>query len=118
MKFRYNISTRIISLLTGLVFLNMSFFMAEVAALKLQKDSELLQNIVKLISFAGVEEEKDAASEPGDTTKNFKGIDICLLGELNANRNPKNKSIGKFAEYLTAELSSGNSDTITQPPES
>ena len=48
------------TLFTGLIFLNMSFFLAEVSALKLNQDKKMVSNIIKLISSSAAEEEKDA----------------------------------------------------------
>jgi hypothetical protein len=47
------------TLFTGLIFLNMSFFLAEVSALKLNQDKKMIANIAKLISTSAAEEEKD-----------------------------------------------------------
>ena len=44
---------------TAIIFLNMSFFLAEVSALKLHKDKELIANIAKLLSTSAAEEERD-----------------------------------------------------------
>ena len=49
----------LMTLFTGLIFLNMSFFLAEVAALKLNQDKKMFANIVKLLSTSAAEEEKD-----------------------------------------------------------
>ena len=66
MKFyRKQTVTRIFSLLTGLIFLNMSFFLAEVCLLDL-KDRQMIENVCNLVLIAGVEEERDAHSS-GDT---------------------------------------------------
>jgi hypothetical protein len=44
---------------TAVIFLNMSFFLAEVSALKLDKDKKMIANIAKLISTSAAEEERD-----------------------------------------------------------
>jgi hypothetical protein len=62
---------------TGIIFLNMSFFLAEVTALKLAGNKALVENIAKLISGGGLEEEKDASTETaegGDVT--VKEVDL------------------------------------------
>jgi hypothetical protein len=48
------------SVFTALVFLNMSFFLAEISALKIEKNKPLLENVAKLIAGSSAEEEKDA----------------------------------------------------------
>ncbi len=49
---------RIFSLFTGIVFLNMSFFLAEVCMLDL-KDKQMIENVCNLILNGGLEEERD-----------------------------------------------------------
>lgn len=64
------------SLFTGLIFLNMSFFLAEVSALKLNKDKKMVANIAKLISSSSQEEEKDAF---GGTDKDCSAKEVDLI---------------------------------------
>jgi hypothetical protein len=58
---RNQTTTRIFSLLTGVMFLNMSFFLAEVCMLDL-KDRQVIENICELVLNGGFEEERDAHS--------------------------------------------------------
>jgi hypothetical protein len=53
------------ALFTGLVFLNMSFFLAEVSLLKFNQ-KELIENIASLILNSGFEEERDCESSGAD----------------------------------------------------
>lgn len=62
---RQSYLTRVFSLLTGLVFLNMSFFLAEVSMLKYSK-KELVE-IARLILNMGYEEERDGEPSVTDT---------------------------------------------------
>ena len=50
---------RMMTLFTGILFLNMSFFLFEVKILELDKDQRMIENIAKLIAGAASEEEKD-----------------------------------------------------------
>ena len=61
---------------TGLVFLNMSFFLAEVSALKLDQDKKMISNIAKLLSTSAAEEEKDAF---GGTDEDNSAKEIHLI---------------------------------------
>ena len=54
------------TLLTGMVFLNMSFLLSEVSLLKLSK-REQIENIAKLIFNGGLEEERDGETSGTDT---------------------------------------------------
>ena len=60
-SFRTKYFAKAFSVITGLLFLNMSFFLAEMAMLKVS-DRQILENIVRLIATGGFEEERD-----GDT---------------------------------------------------
>lgn len=70
---------RMMTLFTGIVFLNMSFFLFEVSLLKLDKDHKMIENIAKLIAGAASEEEKDvfgSSSEKDNLTTN--ALDLFL----------------------------------------
>lgn len=54
----------------------MSFFLAEVAALKLNQDKKTFSNIVKLISNSAAEEEKDAF---GGTDEDCSAKEVDLI---------------------------------------
>ncbi len=62
---RQHYLTKAFSLITGLIFLNMSFFLAEVSMLKFNK-KELIE-IAKLILNTGLEEERDGESSSADS---------------------------------------------------
>lgn len=63
MLFRKSILTKPLAILTGIIFLNLSFIMAEVNVFELEKNNHALYDIlVSLISVSG-EEEKDASGE-------------------------------------------------------
>jgi hypothetical protein len=60
MKFYRTIFVRkAMAILTGLLVLNMSFFLAEVDALELLHNKQMVENIARLIMGAATEEEKD-----------------------------------------------------------
>lgn len=63
--FRIESCTRLFSLLTAVIFLNMSFFVAEVCFLDIS-DKHMIENISNLVLNSGLEEERDAHS--GDTS--------------------------------------------------
>lgn len=59
--------TRISALLTGVIFLNMSFFLAEVCLLDI-KDARMIENVCNLVINGGLEEERDTHSTSGDAS--------------------------------------------------
>ncbi|HYG19574.1 MAG TPA: hypothetical protein VD816_11630, partial [Ohtaekwangia sp.] len=74
--FRAVLIRKTCAIFTGLLVLNMSFFLAEVQALQLLRDKQMVENVARLILGAANEEEKDfsGSSEAGV----FSGKDISL----------------------------------------
>lgn len=72
--------TKIFSLITGVIFLNMGFFLAEVSLLNID-DRQMIENVCNLVLNGGLEEERDAHSTgtdgPGKTFSLF-SQDILL----------------------------------------
>ena len=73
---RQHFLTKAFTLVTGLIFLNMSFFLAEVCILKYNKTE--LADIAKLILNAGFEEERDGETPGADSI----GKEVGLLMNL------------------------------------
>ncbi len=96
------------TLLTGLIFLNMSFFLFEVSALKLNKDKKMFSNIIKLISSSAAEEEKDAFGGADEDSK-VKEVDLifnytthpvhCIISEVNNKRTVFNQGVPLLGSY-------------------
>lgn len=73
--FRQYFLSRAFSLITGVLFLNMSFFLVEVSLLEIT-DHQIIENIARLISTGGFEEERD-----GETTEkgaSAKEVDLLI----------------------------------------
>lgn len=73
---RHVTATKVFSLFTAVIFLNTSFFLAEVRMLDLQ-DQQILENICNLVLNVGLEEERDGHSPGTDTPLK----EIALLGD-------------------------------------
>ena len=69
------------TLFTGLIFLNMSFFLFEISALKLNQDKTMFSNIIKLASSNATEEEKDAF---GGTDEDCSAKEVDLIFSYSA----------------------------------
>jgi len=78
MIFNNNYVTNVIALFTGLIIFNMSFFLAEVSALKLTQDKKMIENIVKLISSSAPEEEKDVFGGSAGEEGSAKEVDLIF----------------------------------------
>lgn len=117
MKFYRNTFIRkTLVLLTGLLVLNMSFFLAEVEALKLLHNKQMVENIAKLIMGAATEEEKDLAGGAEEGGSILKEIDLLLSPEQLLPRsftaiNDKDRHPGAVEKIIVR-----SSDTVSPPP--
>lgn len=116
--FRKEYSLRIFATLTGVVFLNLSFFLAELNALEFNKKNKALYETM-VSALAGIcEEEKDAfGGESGSETESLsKEIDICidLLQHLGRGYSFTISSNGALHTHF---LCDGATNNIHQPPE-
>lgn len=111
---RNQTTTRIFSLFTGVIFLNMSFFLAEVCMLDL-KDRQMIENICQLVLNGGFEEERDAHSSPSDAPlKVFSLVSADLL--------LRHSSLFLIASKMHQDsedhyLHADHSETFSPPPE-
>ena len=65
MMLRNQTIARVFSLFTGIIFLNMSFFLAEVCLLDFQ-DKNMIENVCNLVINGGLEEERDGHTSGTD----------------------------------------------------
>jgi hypothetical protein len=76
--FRENLIRNIFALFTGLIFLNMSFFLFEVSLLKLNEDRQMMANIAKMLCSGATEEERDVFGGGSDEDSSTKEIDLLF----------------------------------------
>jgi hypothetical protein len=108
---------RAFSLFTGIVFLNMSFFLAEVSALHMDKDQEMIENIAKLIAGSSAEEEKDAFGGNADEDSSCHEIDLIFISYLHA---PESRDLIPPVNIRTLDAGIplfGNYEIYSPPPE-
>jgi hypothetical protein len=114
--FRKRLVQQLTTVLTGLLFLNMSFFMIELTALKLAKyDKEMLQDLVTML--ARVSEEEKGSQGPSPDSGLAKEVDLFMhlyTSELSAGYTLTTTNL--FAHLLAIPLA-GMHDTPLQPPE-
>lgn len=100
---------------TGLLFLNMSFFLAEVAALELTKNKKIAENITKL--WMGVaEEEKDTAGSEKETD-NLKELDLTFNAGILHCVDRIFVALLSFSHQQSSKPDSGITTLFNPPPE-
>lgn len=112
---RHHILARIFTFITAVVFLNMSFFLAEAVMLDLH-DRELIENVANLITNSGFEEERDGETSGNDFPE--KGIDL-LENRLVTHHHSSlyytgTRAIQLFINHYPA---ANHAQTYTPPPE-
>jgi len=60
--FRKKVVRLLLTFITGMIFLNMGFFLMEVRMLGLHNDRQMMENISKMLAGAAFEEERDVSS--------------------------------------------------------
>jgi len=112
--FRDHILGRLIAILTGLLFLNLSFILTEIHSFDLKsKNSKLYDNIVKMVCGIGAEEEKDIMGESDSLEKEAK---LLLSGQVKFIPDLYLISIGLHQTDHDLKLLAGNSEITTPPP--
>jgi len=105
------------TVLVGLLFLNMSFFLTEVVALDLHKNQTMVENIAKLFAGAANEEEKDVAGSQESGFKTGGEIDILLFTTI---ERPELSGLSISLAYQTcdgAKPINHFKETVNPPPE-
>lgn len=104
---------RLFAVFTALVFFNMSFVMAEICALKLDKDRQLIENISRIINGCS-EEEADGLADEDNTVKEI----IMIVGIVsNAPFSHLLESPNKIKLQNQGITRLGNYEIYSPPPE-
>lgn len=108
--------TKAFSLFTGIIFLNMGFFLAEVNMLDFQ-DQRIIENIRNLVITGGLEEERDHhASGGADGSAKAFNINGEALRLLHSSRYIiAARCHGEWANHY---LNANYSEIVSPPPES
>ena len=112
--FRRRTGTRIFALITGVIFLNMSFFLAEVCMLNFT-DRQMIENVCNLVLNGGLEEERDTHATGGDAP-------LKLFSLLNDDLLSRHSSLFLIASKVHREfedhyLHADHSETFSPPPD-
>lgn len=115
MIMRNSILTRSLSILTGIMFLNLSFILTEVKSLELEKNNRtLFESLIRLVSGVGIEEEKDVSGETTNEVKsdiNFHILhDQRLVKDILSKRN-------RLGNYTFSRLLTSHKEIFSPPPE-
>jgi hypothetical protein len=114
--FRNVIIKNVLSLLTGIIFLNMSFFLYEVTALKLGQNQQMAANIAKLLSTSASEEERDAFGGGADEDSKIKEVDLIFSYDTHSLSLLASKANAQCATNMGVPLL-GSYEIYSPPPE-
>jgi len=106
----------LMTLFTGVIFLNMSFFLAEVSALKISQDKKMYANIMKMISSNAAEEEKDAFGGPEEDCS-AKEVDLIFSYSVHTIHNHISEVNHKRSVFDQGVPLLGSYEIYSPPPE-
>ena len=116
LTFRKHIAARFVALMTGIIFLNMSFFLTEVRFLGLHiSHTKMVENVIKALAGAGFEEEKDAMAE----AENGEGepiFDLHITIHPIACIDSFSTTVNLYGRYYNLEVASSKAEITTPPP--
>lgn len=106
--------SKLIAILTGIVFLNMSFFLTEIRILNLHVTHyKLVESAIKMLSGAGFEEEKDSF---GGSSEAGHQVDLHIVVHPESVYTSTLLSADLHRTDLSGLLSAAASETATPPP--
>ena len=117
--FRKKHISKLLSLFTGIVFLNLSFFLAEISALKIGKENkQLVENLVRIFSTVSEEEKDINAGESSDAAASFaKEVDLHLSEQVRQFNTEFVIILKVYADLHCQFSTSRFAETPSQPPE-
>lgn len=111
--FRKHFFSKVAALVTGVIFLNMSFLLAEIALLKVS-DSQILENVVRLVSMGGLEEERDGDAQ----TEKDASVEDFILPHASLSEHAKCSGSSKEIQASESLYPHANySQTFSPPPD-
>ena len=112
--FRLKYVVETFSLFTMIIFLNMSFVLAEVSALKMDQDKAMIKNIAALIAGCTSEEEPGGAS---DEDNSINEIELMLNHHTHTLHSIDLLSKNKAGMTTSGVPRLGNYEIYSPPPE-
>jgi hypothetical protein len=116
LKFRKHITAKFMALLTGIIFLNMSFFLTEIRYLGLHlTHTKMVENVIKALAGVGFEEEKDSMAEAsGEGGEQI--VDLHMTVHPVSCIDSFSPSSKLYGSRHKLDFSSSKPDVITPPP--
>lgn len=102
---------------TGITFVNLSFFMAEVVFLNLDKKDRTIQTIFCILNSGGFEEESEAPADSHEKLSDLKGVDLYFNHNLYHHQHLYLIAQQREGVLHTLILQEGFSKIFSPPPE-
>ena len=117
--FRLAYVRKSLTIFTGVVFLNLSFFLAEIKALELDKrNQQLIENLVRVFSNISEEEKDVFGGESHDSgSSSIKEVDLYVLDHGKSGSGSFITILKKYQDTHNRLPKSRASETPSQPPE-
>lgn len=116
LNFRKHIAAKLMALMTGIIFLNMSFFLTEIKSLDLHlSHAKMVENVVKALAGVGFEEEKDSMGESSGTEASHT-VDLHMnIHPITPDDSFQNTS-NLFSSRHNIDVAESEAEILTPPP--
>ena len=116
LKLRNHIAAKLMACLTGIIFLNMSFFLTEIRFLGLHvSHTKMIENVVKALAGVGFEEEKDSMTESGGS-EGEQVVDLHITIHPAACIDSFRTASNHYGSQINLDVASSKSEVSTPPP--
>jgi hypothetical protein len=103
-------------MITGLTFLNMSFFIAEVTLLNIDKTDQSIQNVIQILLAGGFEEESETPDGHGKS-ESIKDVFLSIQANLFHHRHLFQIAQHRFGALNDMIPHRGHAQIFSPPPE-
>ena len=107
----------VLLLLTGITFLNLSVFMAEVSLLNLSKDDSAIERVFKILIAGGFEEESENPADGHENPYSLKEIDLLQSFNLYHHLHLYLIAQQRYGSLNSSAPLSGYTTIFSPPPE-
>lgn len=116
LKFRKHIAAKLMALITGMMFLNMSFFLTEIKFLGLHlSHAKMVENVVKALAGVGLEEEKDAMGESA-SAEGTQAVDLHMNLHPSTPEDSFQNTSKLYSSRHNIDVAESEAEIITPPP--
>lgn len=116
LNFRKHTAAKLMALMTGIIFLNMSFFLTEIKFLGLHlSHAKMVENVVKALAGVGFEEEKDSMGE-SSSPEGSQAVDLHMNVYPIGSDDSFQHTSELYSSRHNIDIAGSEAEILTPPP--